>query len=330
MALSQKENALEIIRFGHPERVVAGLPIHYLAYLGANHEGFDGEGGDCMPVGSVWSDIWGVVWRSEQEGVMGFPQAHPLPEPGARRDYRWPDPDDERICRRIYDQRRAFAGGDVFLAGSHRSTLWETAYRVIGMENLMMYFYTEPEFVRDVLRRIMDFQLGVARHYLECGMEMAFCSDDLGTQRGPLLGPKIMREFLMPEYRRLFELFRSRGVLIEFHSCGCVEEVVGDLMELGINVLNPVQATANNVANVRRLTQGRMALAGGVSTTVIMDGPVERIVLETRRAMWQLGREGGYFCRPDQSMPFPPAHLRAHQQAVEDYGRYPLTDVGRS
>ena len=76
--------------------------------------------------------------------------------------------------------------------------------------------------------------------------------------------------------------------------------------------------------------ESTLALAGGVSTTVIMDGPVERIVLETRRAMWQLGREGGYFCRPDQSMPFPPAHLRAHQQAVEDYGRYPLTDVGRS
>ena len=64
-----------------------------------------------------------------------------------------------------------------------------------------------------------------------------------------------------------------------------------------------------------------------MSTSVIMDGPIDRIVLKTRQAMWQLGRDGGYFCRPDQRMPFPPAHLKAHEQAVDEHGWYPLADV---
>ena len=68
-----------------------------------------------------------------------------------------------------------------------------------------------------------------------------------------------------------------------------------------------------------------MALQGGVSTATILAGPTEAIESEVRQRLWQLGRDGGYFCSPDQGMPFPQAHIEAFHQAVERYGRYPLT-----
>ena len=154
--------------------------------------------------------------------------------------------------------------------------------------------------------------------------EMIRGGDDLGTQIGPLLGPRILREFLVPEYRRLFDLYRSRGVLINFHSCGRIDSVVDELMDMGVNILNPVQATANDLGLLRAKTQGRMTLQGGVSTATIMEGPPEPIVVETRVAMWRLGREGGYFCGPDQSLPFPPAHIEALRSTVEQFGVYPM------
>ena len=129
---------------------------------------------------------------------------------------------------------------------------------------------------------------------------------------------------LEPEYRRLFDTYREKGVIVGFHSCGCIESVLETFMELGVDVLNPVQSTANDLAEVRRRTGGRMALQGGVSTATIMAGPVERIVAEVRRRMWQLGRDGGYFCGPDQGMPFPPAHIEAVRATIEEFGRYPL------
>jgi uroporphyrinogen decarboxylase len=198
---------------------------------------------------------------------------------------------------------------------------------LVGMENLMIYFYTEPGFVREVMRHIMDFQLGIAAHYLKLGIEFAYLGDDLGTQQGALLGPKIVNEFLVPEYTRLFQLYKERGVLIWFHSCGNVASVVETFMRLGVDVLNPVQATANDLDQLRTVTQGRMALHGGISSALIMDGPVDRIVAEVWQHMWQLGRDGGYFCAPDQGMPFPQAHLDAVHDAVERYGRYPLLPV---
>jgi uroporphyrinogen decarboxylase len=321
--MNAKENALRAMHFDRPEWVMESPPTYALKYHGTDHEGYAGGGHDC-PLGSKWVDIWGTEWHKEHEGVMGFPRGNPLAEPSALRDYQWPDPNDERICARIYEGAAAFPGGDPFLAGRHRDTLWEKAYMLIGMEKLMIYFFTEPEFVREVLHRIMDFQLGIAAHYVKLGVEFAHLGDDLGTQRGPLLSPRIVAEFLVPEYRRLFDLYRARGVLIGFHSCGSVAAVLDTFMELGVNVLNPAQATANDLDQLRVRTQGRMALQGGVSSATIMAGPVERIAAEVKERLWQLGREGGYFCSPDQGMPYPAAHLEAFRQAVADYGRYPL------
>jgi uroporphyrinogen decarboxylase len=141
---------------------------------------------------------------------------------------------------------------------------------------------------------------------------------------GLLVGPEIMQEFMVPEWRRLNDFYRERGVIITRHCCGHVEPILEMMIDIGVDCLNPIQATANDQARVREITQGRMALSGGVSTRIIMDGPPERIRAETRKCMWVLGRQGGYFCGPDQGMPFPEEHIAALRETVEEYGVYPL------
>lgn len=331
--MTAKENARRIIAFDRPERVVSGPPCFALQYFGCDHEGWHGSESAC-PVGSKWVDVWGTEWHKEHADVMGFPKRPPIPSPDAMRSYRWPDPDDERICSRIYALAEEFKArtdrDDLFLNGRHRDTLWEKTYMLVGMENAMVHFFSEPGFMRDVLHRIMDFQLGIAAHYARVGVEMVSLGDDLGTQRGPLLGPDLVHEFFVPEYRRLFDFYKSRGVLVNFHSCGCIERFLEMFMDLGVDVLNPVQATANDLGRIRAETHGRMTLQGAVSTALVMEGPPERIAHEVRRRMWQLGRDGGYFCAPDQGMPFPKEHIDALHRAIDQYGRYPLLEPERA
>jgi uroporphyrinogen decarboxylase len=256
-------------------------------------------------------------------GVMGYAVEHPLAD--LRIDsYQWPDPDDPRLVVPIHEKAGQADRSNKFPCGSHRETLWERAYNLVGMDRLMLAFYDQPGAVRDLLHRIMDFQLGIARHYAAAGIELAATGDDLGGQSGLLFSRELLEEFFVPEYRRLFGFYKTRGVIINHHTCGHIEPVLDVFMDLGVDILNPIQATANNLAVVRKATQGRMALAGGISTGMVMDGPVERIRIETRRCMWLLGREGGYFCGPDQGMPFPEAHIAALRQTVEEYGTYPL------
>jgi len=324
--MTAKDNALRIVRFDNPERVVECCPTHGVGYRGCNHEGFNG-GGHHLPVGSVWQDIWGTEWHREHEGVMGFPRGAPLADlPAALAAYSWPDPTDERIVQQIYEQAKGWKREDTFLCGSHRDTLWEKCYMLVGMENAMCYFYAEPDAMREVLHRIMDFQLGIARHYMNLGVEMVGMSDDLGTQCGLLLSPSLINEFLVPEYRRLFAFYKPKGVLVNFHSCGHIEPVLDVFMHLGVDILNPVQATANDLDLVRSRTEGRMALQGGISSGLVASGPISAIRREVHRRIWQLGRHGGYFCSPDQGMPWPEENIQALRGAVAEFGQYPLRE----
>ncbi|NMC12922.1 MAG: hypothetical protein GYA34_08565 [Chloroflexi bacterium] len=322
--MNQKENALRIIHFNQPEWVMEQPPCFIVSYQGCDHEGYEGIG-DEHPAGSSWVDIWGVGWHKELEGMMGLPKLCPLENPRNLKLYRWPDPDDERIVSRIYRPKKEYVDETAFLTGSHRDTLWEKAYMLVGMQKLMGYFFTEPEFVKDVFHHIMDFQLGIAQHYLKIGVEMVKMTDDLGIQTGPLLGPRIVSKFLIPEYQRLFQLYKEKQVLINFHSCGNVLSILEPLMELGADILNPIQASANDLNKVRQMTQDRLALQGGVSSKTVLEGTESEITAEVIQRISQLGRKGGYFCCPDQTMPYPQENLNALSSAVKQYGKYPLT-----
>jgi uroporphyrinogen decarboxylase len=299
-------------------------PVYMLSWHGCNHEGYQGGDHDT-PVGTKWTDVWGVGWHKVQEGVMGFPIHHPLAKPAQTfNDYKWPKPDDERLYSKIFQMTEQYQDHDLLLGGSHRDPLWEKAHMLVGMEEMMMLFYNDPDLAREILHRIMDFQVGIAEYYLKVGVEIIFMVEDLGTQRGPLFNPRIVNEFLLPEYERLLRLYRERNVLIWWHSCGNVASVLDVLMDLGVVILNPVQATANDLEQLRASTNGRMALDGGISSPIIMEGPIDRIREEVRERIWQLGQNGGYFCGPDQYLDFPEAHIQALHEAVEEYGNYPL------
>ena len=320
--MNDKLTALEIIRFGKPERVLTGFPAHGISYFGVNHESPDDGIGHDRPLGSKWKDIWGTEWHKDHEGVMGFPRGNPLADLSTLKSYKWPDP--EKYCGQIYKNTEGWDRNEKFLVGSHRDTLWEKSYMICGMENMMCNFFAEPGAVREILHRIMNFQMSMAKHYVAAGVEMVSCSDDLGTQSAPLLSPEIVKEFLVPEYRRLFEFYKKHNVLINFHSCGHIEPLLEIFMELGINILNPIQATANNLEEVRRRTLGRMALMGGISSKLISEGTAEQIRTQVRKNILLLGKDGGYFCAADQGMPWPRENYDALVKAVEEFGRYPL------
>jgi uroporphyrinogen decarboxylase len=209
---------------------------------------------------------------------------------------------------------------------SHRSTVFERAWELVGMERLLVMMVSEPEAVDGLFERIIQFQLGIARQYLELKPDLAVLGDDLGTQLGLFFSPALFRRYLKPRYARLVDLYRSSGVLVEFHSCGNVLGLVDDFLDLGIDILNPIQPRAiGDLALLRRKTAGRMALRGGVDTqyTLTLGTPAE-VRAEVRERIGSLGRQGGYICGPDQTIPMPAENVVAFESAVADFGRYPL------
>ena len=322
--LTQRENLLRVLSGDHPEYVPTTIPCFGLGYVGGNHEALDGSGGDASPAGARWVDIWGVGWHKALPEVMGLTESYPLADITQLDRYACPDPFDPRICHPIHAAVLDFDRARLFLVGGHRNVLFEQAYKLVGMEALFIAFYEEPEAVKTLLHRIIDFHLGLARQYVARGVEWAFMGDDLGHQHGLLFSREILEEFFVPEYRRLFAYYRAHGVRINFHSCGRIQDISEVLIDLGVDVLNPVQATANDLALLRARTQGQLTLQGAIPSHVVAEGPVERIRAEVREKIHLLGKEGGYICCPDQAMPTPAEHLQALQDAVQEFGRYPV------
>lgn len=323
MHLSPKENYLRAVRFQEAEYVPNGrcLPVEQVGYFGVNPE-------DNRPEGSAaWQDFWGVGHEQELEGVMPFPKHHPMPDPDKWDEYRWPDPATLERMHSPLAKATAVDRENLLLAVSHRSTLFERAWKLVGMENLLVSMAADPDRAEWLFDQILAFQTGVARQYLDrLHPDMASLGDDLGTQRGLIFSVAHFRRFLKPRYARLIAMYKERGVLVWFHSCGHIMPLVADFMELGIDILNPVQARANeDLPLLRRQTAGCMALHGGVDTQYTLTlGTADEVRAEVHERIRTLGRDGGYICAPDQHMPLPAANVSAFDEAVAAYGQHPI------
>ncbi len=310
--LSPKENYLAAVRFAGPDYVPR-------ADEGLWH-GFQFEGNFRL---ANWTDLWGVRWEVGLEGTVPFPKGNPLPDLDRLADYRFPDPGQLEFTR---DQREALAAvdrGDKLVVGSLTYLLFERAWAIMGMEQFLSALITHPAEVKVFLRALADYARSVFDRYLELGVDAISFSEDLGAQRALMLSPAMFREFLLPEYVHIFANVLAAGKLVLFHSCGCVEAVASDLAGIGVNVLNPVQARANDLARLKADTVGRMALDGAIDTAVLAGGTAADVRAEVIRVMEILKPGGGYICGPDQGIPgVPPENYQALWDTAREVGRY--------
>jgi uroporphyrinogen decarboxylase len=177
----------------------------------------------------------------------------------------------------------------------------------MGMDNFLLALYEEPDRLREVIDRIVDYNIICFHRLLDLGIDTLHVSEDLGMQHSLMMSPALFREFLLPAYERCFDEVLRRGVLIDFHSCGHVQEIVADLAAVGVAVLNPVQATANDQALVKRTLQGKTAILGGINSAVVLDGSPDDVRAEVRRAFEIFKPGGGWIAAPDQVVPHAPA-----------------------
>jgi uroporphyrinogen decarboxylase len=213
----------------------------------------------------------------------------------------------------------------LFITGQLTYLMFERAWALMGMEECLMAFHTHPQEMHELLGRIADYDLRVFERYLELGVDGISFSEDLGSQRALMMSPGIFREFILPQYKRCFEPVLGAGKVVRFHSCGCVQEIVPDLAGIGVTMLNPVQARANDLPRFKAdAMAGHMALEGGVDSHLLVIGAPDEVRRETLRVMSILAPNGGYVLGPDQGMLWPAENYRAMVDTARQYGRYPL------
>jgi uroporphyrinogen decarboxylase len=235
------------------------------------------------------------VWDRSVDKDIGIVEKYVLPEPTLA-GYEFPDPLDRRFFENIPEQLSEY--GDCFRVFKIGFSLYERAWAMRGMENLMMDFLDHPAFVHELLQRIADYNITQITEALKYDIDAVYFGDDWGQQRGLQMGPRLWAEFIRPELKRMYSVVREAGKYVTIHSCGKVDELFDDLIEIGLNCFNPFQPEVMDVFDIMKRYKGRLAFHGGLSTQQTLPyGSVEDVKRATARLL-KAGKDGGYIFAP--------------------------------
>jgi len=242
-----------------------------------------------------FQDVFGVIWDRSVDKDIGRPANCVLPQPTLQ-GYHFPNPLDPRFFEDI--PRRIEQLSDRFRVFQIGFSLWERAWTLRGWENLMTDFYDHPGLVHELLNAIADYNIAQVQESLKYDIDAVYFGDDWGMQHGLQMGPGKWHQFIYPVLKRMYRVVREAGRYVMIHSCGDVDELFEDLIEIGVNCFNPFQPEVMDVASLLHQYRGRLAFHGGLSTQQTLPyGSVEEVRQETERLL-ELGRDGGYVFAP--------------------------------
>lgn len=282
-------------------------------------------------------DDWGITWEKRPSSLYYEMTTSPLRDATIEDldKYPWPDmTHPSRFVGLAEEARRLHDDTPYAVVALGYLDIYDWGYMLRGMEQWMMDLAGDPEFAHALLRKITDLMVASVRSYLDVVgpyIDLITVSDDLGSQNGPLISPQMYRDMIKPYHAELIAAIKSRTkAKVFFHSCGDVYSLIGDFIEVGMDVLNPVQVSAGDMADTARLKRefGRhLTFCGGIDTQWVMPrGTTNDVRDEVRRRIKDLAPDGGYIAaavhciQPD----VPPENVIAMLDEAAVAGRYPL------
>jgi uroporphyrinogen decarboxylase len=250
---------------------------------------------------NTFQDEFGVQWDRSIDRDIGNVCNCVIPERDLD-NFELPDP---RAPNKFAGfAERCAAANDKSALFSIGFSLFERAWTLRGMENLLMDMIEAPGFVDELLDLICGYNVALVEQAVKYQIDAVHFGDDWGTQRGLMMGPKLWERFLMPRLARQYAAVRQAGKSVVIHSCGKVQELFPRLIEIGVDCFNPFQPEVMDVYEMKRAFGDRLSFWGGVSTQKLLPyGTPEEVRAETRRLKAEVGRRGGYILAPAHSIP---------------------------
>ena len=269
--------------------------------------------------GETITDDFGVIWETTLRD-RGHVVKYPLMEPTLE-GYEFPDPDAPGRFDGLAEVVAAHS--DMFVAGV-AGDLWERASFMRPLGELLVDLYVNPSFAHELLEGICEYNLRTLERLAELPLDGIFLSDDYGNQRQLMMSPETWREFIRPPLARIFAAAKERGLFTLIHSCGNVYEIIGDLIEIGLDVLHPIQPEAMDGFALKREFGRDLTFWGGISTQhTLPHGRPEEVRAEVLAKAEKLGEGGGYILEPGITIQadVPLANVLALIAAAQEYRR---------
>jgi len=282
----------------------------------------------------TYDNLWGVRMKRQVYGdgkgayneAIGYPLADARSIDDVAR-HPWPSAEWYDYSGAVATMRRVPAYP--FRTGYVAPGWWSWEMR--GMSRFFEDLLAEPKIAEAVIQHVSDFCFDYYHRLIDAARERIgknFCyiqiADDWASQDGLMISPHLFRRFFKRHYQRIIDLAHDAGLLVEFHCCGAVRELIPELIDMGVDILNPVQTGAAGMApgELKRLYGNDLAFSGGVDVqTILPSGSVAQVKEYVKRLLDTLGSDGGYILGPTHLIQIgtPPENVVAMVQAVHEY-----------
>jgi len=279
-----------------------------------------------------WKDPqWGYTFRHVGGSVSAQIVKHPLdswdklpeylanfPEP--------PGPEKFEKVREIVEEET-----DKYIVGLWWFLFFERMQALRGMENLFMDFYLHPKEVKVLGERLLEFYLVLVDRYANVGVDGIMSSDDWGSQNGLMINPELWRQIFKPWYKELVDAIHSRGLHAILHSCGNIFEIIPDLVEIGFDVLHPIQPGALDLEKVAREFKGKICFFGGIDVQYLLPKGNPHEVREgiVKAIKTLASKEGGFIAAPANAM-VPDIPLENIKAMYETVAKFKISDLSKN
>jgi uroporphyrinogen decarboxylase len=278
-----------------------------------------------------YADEWGIGWKwfdHPSGGAYTEMVRHPLAAIKDPAEFSMPDFSREDR----YDGARQLLqqyGDEYGIMAGLACTLFELAWYLRGLEQVLMDLVTDRDFVHAYLDKLMSWIEVAGRKFARLGVDIIWIGDDVGAQNRMLISPEAFREFLKPRYARLFAEWKgiNPNVKIAFHSDGYCYPIIGDLVEIGLDILNPIQPKSMDPAKVKKDFGKRLTLWGTVDIQEVLPfGTIQDVAKEVKLRLRTAGPGGGLIIAPAHNIQseVPLENILAFYSTAKQYGRYPI------
>ncbi len=282
--------------------------------------------GESFKPGTHFDD-WGVGHEPGSEAAHHMTRMlHPLNKATSIADldaYPFPDWSDVPPTAMVADVAAKHAQGQA-VEGHMACTIWEMAWYLRGMDQLVADFAEDADFANALLDRITERSERRAAAYARAGVDILCLGDDIGTQSRLMMSPTTYRRWLKPRLRRVVDAAKAVNpdIVILYHSCGHVTGLIRDLIEAGVEVLNPVQPESMDFAELHRQYGKDLSFNGTLGTQSVMPfGAPDEVRAETRRVLAIAGAQGGLLPCPTHLLEpeVPWANIEAYVETCRGY-----------
>lgn len=257
-----------------------------------------------------YTDEWGVTWKCIEystrfgKGKYTEPFGHPLADDSAIDHYQTPDPTRPELYAEAARVVREFKD-EYWIVGVCPTTIFESAWALRGYEQLMMDFLSDP----DLAERILDFtfchHLIAAQKLVELGVDMVWLGDDVGSQRAMLISPDTWRRFLKPRMAQLIASLRriNPQIKVAYHSDGFIYPIIPELVEIGVDILNPIQPAAMDPVRLKHEFGDKLCFWGSMDLQHTLPyGTADEVRAEVAERLNTLGMDGGLIVGPTHNV----------------------------